>query len=110
MANGNNNHPELSICDRPHYSLPVAPEAAALLRTLLSQQTADLQAITETIESDLGLTIQLYQLAAQQPGMVPVGVFEVSEVVVHLGLKRLRTMISGNTSLRAQRTVSLLPS
>ena len=94
MANGKNNYPQLSICSRHDYSLAVAPEAFGLLRALLSQPTADLHAITEAIESDLGLTVRLFRLAAQQPGAVPAGVFDISEIVVHLGLKRLRAMAS----------------
>lgn len=74
--------------------MPAAPEAVRLLRVLLCQQPADLQAITEAIESDLGLTARLFQLAARQPGTVPAGVFNVSEIVVHLGLKKLRTITS----------------
>jgi len=97
VANGKNNHPQLSICGRQGLSsasMPVAPEAVGLLRTLLSQPAADLHAITQVIESDLGLTVRLLQLAAQQPGTVPADVFDISQIVVHLGLKKLRAMTS----------------
>lgn len=108
MANEKNNHSQLSICGRRDHSLPAAPESVALLRTLLSQPTADLHAITQAIESDLVLTIQLFQLSAQQPGTVPPGVFDISEIVVHLGCKKLRAMISRNMPLPEQPAVSLL--
>jgi len=108
VANGKNNHSQLSICSRR--SLPVAPETVALLRTLLSQQTADLQAITQAIESDLSLTVRLFQLAAQQPGTVPPDTFDISEIVVHLGVKKLRAMISRHMTLPVPRAVSLLTS
>ena len=105
MANEKNNLPQLAICGGRDHTLPAAPEAVALLRTLLSQPTADLQAITQTIESDLSLTVRLFQLAAQQPGTVPAGVFDISEIVVHLGLKKLKAMMSGNIPLAEQRSV-----
>ncbi|MGA8153910.1 MAG: HDOD domain-containing protein [Terriglobales bacterium] len=95
MANEKNNFPHLSISGRQkHPPVSAAPDAVGLLRTLLSRQTADLQAITQAIESDFGLTVQLFQLASELPATVPPGVFEISEIVVHLGLRQLRTMIS----------------
>jgi c-di-GMP-related signal transduction protein len=115
VANGKNNYPELSICVPQAHSSAAAPEAVGLLRTLLSEQPADLQAITQTIESDLSLTVQLFHLAGQRPGTVPPGVSDISEIVVHLGRKNLKAMIakkviSMNSILPAQRTLSLLTS
>jgi HDOD domain len=91
VANGKNNHPRPSLCGRPEQ--PSTPEAIRLLRILLSQRTANLQAITQAIESDLGLTVRIFELAARMPATVPPGVFDISEIVVHLGLKQLRAMI-----------------
>jgi HD-like signal output (HDOD) protein len=113
VANEKNNHSQLSICRRRDVApapVPAAPETIALLRTLLSQPAADLHAITQAFESDLGLTVRLFQLAAQQPGTVPPGVFDISEIVVHLGLKKVRAMISRNIPVQSQLTVSLLTS
>ena len=108
MENKKNNLPQLSICGGRDHSLPATPEAVALLRMLLSQPTTDLQAITQAIESDLALTIQIFQLAAQQPGTVPPGVSDISEIVVHLGRKKLQAMIARNMTVPESRAVSLL--
>jgi HD-like signal output (HDOD) protein len=76
---------------------PVSQEAAGVVRMLLSQPAADLQAITDAIQSDLGLTIRLFHLAAQKPDAVPRGTLEISEIVVHLGRKNLEAIISPST-------------
>jgi HD-like signal output (HDOD) protein len=110
VANGEKNYSQLSICGRqgvPSASVPPGPEAVGLLRTLLSDRTPNLQAITAAIESDVGLVVRLFQTAAQFPGTVPPGVFDISEIVVHLGIKNLRAMISRSLRLRARRASSL---
>ena len=104
MANGSSNAPQLSICNRR--GNPAKPDAVGRLRLLLSQPTADLQAITTTIETDLGLTIRLLQCAWEQPGMVPPGTSDISEIVVHLGLQKLKAMISQNAPQRGKFRVS----
>ena len=104
MANGTSNAPQLSICNRR--SNPAKPDAVGRLRLLLSQPTADLQAITSTIENDLGLTIRLLQCAWEQPGMVPAGTSDISEIVVHLGLQKLKAMISKSAPERTKFRVS----
>jgi len=92
VANAKNNTSRLSL--RAREEQQAAPEAIGHLRTLLSQRTANLQAITDAIENDIGLTVRLYRLAAQLPATVPPGVFDISEIVVHLGIKQLRAMVS----------------
>jgi len=92
VANEKNNTSRLPL--RVREEQQAAPEALGHLRALLSQQTANLQAITAAIENDLGLTVRLYRLAAQLPATVPPGVFDISEIVVHLGIKQLRAMVS----------------
>ena len=104
MADGTSNAPELSLCNRR--SNPAKPDAVGRLRLLLSQPSADLQAITSTIENDLDLTIRLLQCAWEQPGMVPPGTSDISEIVVHLGLQKLKAMISKSAPERTKFRVS----
>jgi len=104
VANGTSNAPQPSICNRR--SNPAKPDAAGRLRLLLSQPAADLQAITSAIENDLDLTIRLLQCAWEQPGLVPPGTSDIGEIVVHLGLQKLKAQISKNAPQRAKSRVS----
>jgi len=85
--------------DANQSQIPAFPEALLLLRTLLDERFADLRAITETIRGDVGLTVSALQLAADEPDVVPAEVLNISEIVVHLGLENLRTMISSIPTL-----------
>ena len=71
---------------------PATPGAIALLQLLVTSNVADLEAITTLIRNDLGLTVQLLGLAFGQACERRTRHLSVGELVVHLGLEKLRTM------------------
>ena len=75
------------------------PDSLVLLQILLAEPVPDLQAVADTVDRDAGLTALVLRLAAQCPASVPAGCVNLSEIVVHLGLKKLRALSS---SLYAQ--------
>jgi len=77
------------------------PESLGLLRTLLSAPVPDLQAITDAIRGDVGLTVEVLRQAAEQPDTEPANVLNLAEIVVHLGLEKLRAVISKTPALPA---------
>jgi len=72
--------------------VPARPEAVAQLQLLASSHVADLDAITDMIRNDAGLTIQLLQFGARNLGTCAGSVSSLGELVVQLGLEQLRTM------------------
>jgi HD-like signal output (HDOD) protein len=81
---------------------PAMPGAVALLQLKLASNVADLDAITRLIRTDVGLTAQLLRLAFGQPSRHGSGHLGVGEVVVHLGLEKLRAMAAGTRLLACQ--------
>jgi HD-like signal output (HDOD) protein len=71
---------------------PATPGAVALLQLLVTSNVADLEAITTLIRNDVGLTVRLLGLAFQQPSLRRTSHLNVGELVVHLGLEKLRVM------------------
>lgn len=101
MANRTKSDSQLTLCEREQFfskAMPVSAEAAGRLRALLSQPILNLQAVTEAIQSDLELTLRLFQFAAQRPATVPCSAVDISEIVVHLGRQNLRAMICASQS------------
>lgn len=66
------------------------PDAVLLLRLLASAHCADLHAITEVIRNDVGLTVQLFRLAALERHGRPTSSLNVADIVVQVGLDKLK--------------------
>ena len=71
---------------------PAMPDAVLLLRLLLSSHTADLHAVTDVIRNDIGLTVQLFRLAALERRGRATGTLNVGDLVIEIGLEKLRSM------------------
>jgi HD-like signal output (HDOD) protein len=71
---------------------PSMPDAVLLLRLLLSSHTADLHAITDVIRNDVGLTAQLFRLAALERGGRATNILNVGDLVVQIGLEKLKNL------------------
>jgi HD-like signal output (HDOD) protein len=71
---------------------PVTPKVLVLFQLLLSNHIADLSAITEVIRSDIGLTVQVLRCAAEEGYSRELDFVEISDVVVHLGLEKLKRL------------------
>jgi HD-like signal output (HDOD) protein len=72
---------------------PVTPQVFLVLQMLLSNRIADLSAIAGTIRSDIALTVQVLRLAAEQNQEHLRGVLDIDELVVHLGLAKLKILL-----------------
>lgn len=108
LADGRQNEPLLTGSDNRHslevplpislrqgteFPLPPAmPDSVLLLRLLLSSHIADLHAITEVIRNDVGLTAQLFCLAALERGRRITGILNIGDLVVHIGLEKLKSL------------------
>jgi HD-like signal output (HDOD) protein len=71
---------------------PAMPDAVLLLRLLLSSHSVDLHAITDVIRNDVGLTVQLFRLAAIERSGRPSSTLNVGDLVVQIGLDKLKIM------------------
>jgi len=104
LANGKHNEPRLPVGKvlPPAHLLPsqkvefpiapVMPGALLLFRMLVSNQIADLAAIADAIRSDLGLTVHVLRLAAEEGFGQDSGLIDLDEIVVLLGLDKLRAL------------------
>jgi HD-like signal output (HDOD) protein len=72
---------------------PVTPQVFLVFQMLLSNQIADLSAITEIIRSDIGLSVQVFRLAAEQEEEQLRGLVDIEELVVQLGISQLKTLV-----------------
>ena len=101
---------DLSLESRPATSFPLLGEAqfssppalpSVLLRLewLLSEFVADLQGITNLIRGDIGLTAQLLRLAARETEGSPDTVVAISDLVVNVGLEKLRALVARTNPL-----------
>jgi len=81
---------------------PAMPGAVVLLELQLASNVVDREAITRLIRNDVGLTVQLLRLARAQGLGRRAGHLSVGELVVHLGLEKLRTMAAGTRLLACQ--------
>ncbi len=72
--------------------LPILQVTRTHIESLLSMNVVDLAALTNTIKSDLGLTICLLRTArsmCSETGSIP----RISEIAVGLGVRTLRTVV-----------------
>lgn len=113
LANSKPNKSTLSLSHRNGFSelraglqagqdgigMPAMPEAVAQLQLLAASHIVDLQAITDVIRNDVGLTVQLLQLVARNLGKRAGSISNLEELVVHLGLEQLRTMAAESVLL-----------
>jgi HD-like signal output (HDOD) protein len=75
-------------------SPPALSNALLQLELCLSASVADLQDVTNIIKSDIGLTAQLLRLAAAEIEGSPSRIVPVSEIVLQLGVNRLKAMMA----------------
>jgi len=80
-------------------SPPASPNALLQLELCLSAFVVDLQDITNIIRGDIGLTAQLLRLAAGELEKSPSRVVAVSEIVLHLGVDKLKALLAGTRPL-----------
>jgi HD-like signal output (HDOD) protein len=80
-------------------SPPARPDTLLQLELCLSEPVADLRNITNIIRSDIGLTSQLLRLAAREIEESPDGAIAISEIVVHVGVKKLTELMARTKSL-----------
>jgi HD-like signal output (HDOD) protein len=80
-------------------SPPAMPNALLRLDLWLSEFVADLQDITKIILSDLGLTAQLLRLAACEIEESPGRSVALNEIVVLVGVEKLRALVAATQSL-----------
>lgn len=80
-------------------SPPAMPNALLRLELSLPEYIADLPEITNIIRSDIGLTAQLLRLAAREIEESPDRVVGISEIVVHVGVEKLRALVAGTKTL-----------
>ena len=78
---------------------PAMPGAVAFLQLLLTSNVADLEAITALIRNDVGLTVRLLGLAFGEAAQRSTSRLSLEELVVHLGLEKLRVMVAGTRVL-----------
>jgi len=121
VLTNNNQKNRLSVCRRdvrlevlqlPHElrsartSLPVfpaLPKSLLELDLLLSEDVANLTAITRTIRNDIGLTLQLLRTAAREIDGCSGKVMPISDLIVLAGLQRIKTMGAECASSSADR-------
>src|SRR5271165_1870508 len=76
-------------------SPPAIPSALLRLDLWLAEFVADLADITSIIRSDIGLTVQVLRLAAHEIEKSPRRVVPIGEIVVDVGVEKLRTLLAG---------------
>jgi HD-like signal output (HDOD) protein len=80
-------------------SPPALPNALLQLELRLSESVADLRDITTIIRSDVGLTSQLLRLAARETLESPDKVAGIDEMVVHIGVEKLKELVTRTKTL-----------
>jgi HD-like signal output (HDOD) protein len=75
-------------------SPPALPNALLQLELRLAAPVADLHDITNIMRSDVGLTAQLLRLAAREIEESPDEVVPVSEILVHVGVEKLKALLA----------------
>ena len=71
---------------------PAMPEAVMRLQLLASSHGVDLHTLTDVVRNDIGLTVQLLHIAALEVSSRSSKSANISELIVHLGLDRLRQL------------------
>jgi HD-like signal output (HDOD) protein len=77
----------------------VKPEVLLFFEMLLSSRVIDLRAITEVIRTDVGLTVLLLKLAAKERKRHAKGFVDIEDIVVLLGINRLKGVLDQATVL-----------
>jgi HD-like signal output (HDOD) protein len=80
-------------------SPPALQDALLRLELALSESVTDLEEISNIVRGDIGLTIQLLRLAARE---IPESVgttFTIGEMVIHLGVEKLVTLVARTEAL-----------
>ena len=79
--------------------LPALAKSGVLLQMLLASNVVDLEAITQVIRDDVGLTTQFLRLALREFPHVSRRSLKLQELVVHVGLQALGAMAAGTKLL-----------
>ncbi|MBZ5653719.1 MAG: HDOD domain-containing protein [Acidobacteriia bacterium] len=77
----------------------VKPGVLLFFEMLLSSRVIDLHAITEVIRTDVGLTVHLLRLAAKERTGRAKGLVDIEDIVVLLGINRLKGLLEQATVL-----------
>lgn len=80
-------------------SLPALSDRLLRLELCLSAFVTDLKDITNIIRSDVGLTIQLLRLAAREIHEPAAKVLTVNEIVLHVGIDRVKRLVARTNPL-----------
>jgi HD-like signal output (HDOD) protein len=72
---------------------PVTPKVLLLFQMLLSNEIADLSAITELIRTDIGLTVNVLRSAAEEVEGQNHASVDIEDIVVQLGLDKLKKLV-----------------
>jgi len=81
-------------------SSPALSSSLLQLELSLAACVVDLQGITNIIRSDIGLTAQLLRLAASELEESPPPLTAVSEIILHLGVDKLRVLVTRTEPLQ----------
>jgi hypothetical protein len=82
--------------------LPALPEALGLLRSVLSEPVVDLADLAAIVRGDIGLVVGVLRLGSDELGPMAEPALRVSDLLVHLGVDRLKTMASLVPAIPAQ--------
>ena len=83
-------------------SPPALASTLLQLEACLTAPVSNLHDITAVIRNDVGLTVQLLRLAAREVAEWPEKITPISEIVVHLGLDKLRALVDQTATLPNQ--------
>ena len=75
-------------------SPPALPDALLRLELALSGFVTDLQEISNIVRGDIGLAIQLLRLAAREIPEAAGTMVTIGEMVIHLGVEKLTTLVA----------------
>jgi HD-like signal output (HDOD) protein len=87
------------ICGADLPGLPAMAKSVVTLQMLLASNVVDLEAITQVIRADVGLTTQLLRLALCEFPHFSRRPLKLDEFIVLLGLQKLKSMAAGTTLL-----------
>jgi len=88
-------------------AIPAMAGSVVTLHILLAENVVELEAITQVIRADVGLTIQLLRSAKFRAGSLGNTRIHLSQIAVELGLDRLRHMITEIPLLGYEQQISL---
>ncbi len=82
---------------------PVLPNALLQLELCLSEPSVDLSEVTAIVRGDVGMTAQLLRLAAREIEESPAKVVSISDIVVDVGVEKLRALMAHTEALPEHR-------